>query len=77
MSTKLTKNKAFISIIDHIVAKVGEEATGGLIAILADSLDNLTKGSEVKSRNIRCIEIKYNNFFTTKFDFETNNYVED
>ena len=74
--TKLVKDKAIIKIIEHIEAKVGSEATGVLIAILADSLDNLTKG-ESESRNIRCMEIKYNDYFTTKYDFEKNEYVED
>ena len=74
--TKLIKDKAFINIVQHIEAKVGAEATGALIAILADSLDNLTKG-ELESRNIRCMEIKYNDYFTTKYDFEKNKYIED
>ena len=72
---KIIRDKHFKRVINHIEEKIGSGSTGALIAILADALDNLTKG--VESRNIRCIEIKFNDYYSTKFDFERQQYVEE
>ena len=73
--SSLIRDKKFIKkIIKYLKQKIGSNETAVFISILADSLDNLTKG--VESRNIRTIEIKYNDFYTTKFDFNKGEYVE-
>ena len=73
--SSLIRDKRFIKkIIKYLKQKIGSNETAVFISILADSLDNLTKG--VESRNIRTIEIKYNDFYTTKFDFNKGEYVE-
>ena len=72
MKKTIIKDKDFKRIINHIEEKIGGYSTGALIAILSDSLDNLTKG--VESRNIRSIEIKFNDYYSTKFDFESGEY---
>ena len=74
MKKKIIRDKHFKRIINHIEEKIGSNSTGAMIAILADALDNLTEG--VESRNIRCIEIKFNDFYSTKFDFYKGEYVD-
>lgn len=64
----IIKNKDFLTIIQHIQNKVGENGTGALISILADSLDKLTEGGNDVS--IRSMEIIYNDLFTYKQVFE-------
>ena len=72
--SSLLKNKTFQQMINYLEDKIGTEETGAFISILCDSLDNLTKG--VESRNIRMMEIVYNDFYSTKFDFEKGEYVK-
>lgn len=75
MKKKIIRDKHFKRVINHIEEKIGSGSTGAMIAILADALDNLTEG--VESRNIRCIEIRFNDYYSTKFDFERGEYVND
>ena len=63
---KILKNKQFKKIIAHIEEHLGEFQTGLLIAILADSIDNLS--SDGVDHIIRNIEITYNDIFSYKAD---------
>ena len=72
--SSVIRDKPFKEMIKHIETKIGKNGTGILIGVLADSLDNLTK--DVESRTIRTIEIKYNDFYSTKFDFDKGEYLE-
>lgn len=72
--SSLLKNKAFQQMINYLEQKIGSDEAGAFISILLDSLDNLTKG--VESRNIRTMEIIYNDFYSTKFDFEKGEYIK-
>ena len=74
--SSLTKDKDFKTMIDFLENSIGQEATGTLIAVLCDSLKSLTN-EEVQNRYIRTVEIKYNDFFTTKFDFEKGEYINE
>lgn len=59
--------------IDKIMFKelskrLGEDGTGFFLAVLLDALDNFTNG--IGSRNIRTVEIKFNDFFSHRIDIE-------
>ena len=72
---KIAKDKNVKRAIEFIEEKVGYEAAGAFIEIIADSLESLTKG--VESRTVRTIEIIYNDCFSTKYDFTSGEYVEE
>lgn len=61
-------------LIKRLNYLAGEDATNALLYILYNSVENLLKNCE--TRLIRDVEITYNNFFSTKFDFTKNEYVE-
>lgn len=71
----ILKQKPFRELIKHIEKGVGTVDTGTMIAILAVSLDNLTE--DVDERTIRTIEIKYNDYFTTKYDFSEQRFIQE
>ena len=73
--SSLIKDKTFQTMIEYLENKIGSDETGLFVSILCDSLDNLTEG--VSERNIRTIEIIYNDFYSTKFDFDKGEYVKD
>lgn len=75
MKSEVLKDKGIKVMLTHLEQIVGAFGTGKLIAIMCDSLANFVKGSE-QGRDMRTIEIKYNDYFSTKYDFETNEYVE-
>ncbi|MCR4661645.1 MAG: hypothetical protein K5765_06590 [Clostridia bacterium] len=58
----------------HVKNKIGLDGFGTFLAILADSLDNLARNG---TSNIRTIEIKYNDYFSTKFDFDKGGYIDE
>jgi len=75
MKARLNQKKAIKKMTDSIVNMVGLEEYGTLIAVLADSLYCLVE--DVEQRQIRTVEIKYNDYFSTKFDFATRKYVQE
>ena len=58
--------------IDKIMFKELEKRMGNgaglLVAVLLDALDSFTDG--VESRNIRTIEIKFNDFYSHRVDLD-------
>lgn len=48
--------------------RLGDEGAGFFLAVLLDALDNFTDG--VDSRNIRTVEIKFNDFFSHRVDID-------
>jgi hypothetical protein len=71
---KLIKQQKFKQIVGAIEGMLGTKDAGLLIAIVADSLVRLAHDHE-DGLNIRSIEIKYNDFYSLKFDCEQNKYV--
>lgn len=53
-------------IIDHLRGNLGEKNLGILLSVLADACD-YTMG-EKGIREIRQVEVKFNNYYTTKVD---------
>lgn len=62
-------------LLGILVAMVGEYNTGLLLSILCDNLDNFVKGAD--SRNMRTIELIFNDFYSLKYDFEKEGYIDD
>lgn len=62
------QNKAVKSMLKSLENLLGEETAGLFIALLVDSLDKFVEG--VEQRGIRTVEIKYNDFFSFKYDME-------
>lgn len=52
---------------------VGEEYAGWFLAILLDSLQRFVEGAE-GGRELRTVEIVFNDFFSTKFNCSTKEY---
>lgn len=75
MFRKLKRNKAINKMSDAIIRMIGKDDYGTFLAVLADSLCNLV--GDVDGREIRTVEIKYNDYFSTKFDFSTRRYIEE
>ena len=62
--TKLDKE-----MFKQLEKRVGSYA-GLFIAVFIDALDEFTKG--VESRNLRTVEIKFNDFFSHKVDLDND-----
>ena len=59
----------------HLINMMGEEGAGFMIALLCDCLDKLVQG--VPGRRVRSLELKLNDYFAVKYDFEKEEYVDD
>lgn len=71
----MNNNKKFKIMINALKETVGENGAGMILAIVLDSLKNYMKGME--SREVRTMEVKFNNYFSTKYDFDKGGYVND
>ena len=64
--------KTMLNKLDHML---GENNSGLMIALLCDLLDKLVEG--VDQREMRTIEVKLNDYFSVKYDFEKEKIIED
>lgn len=71
---KLIKDKDFLRMLNFLEGSLGSDYAGLLLSIVADSITNLVNG--VKERNVRTVEIKYNDYFSTKYDFDKMEYID-
>lgn len=62
------QDKAVNMMLKALENLLGEETAGLFLALLVDSLDKFVEG--VEQRGIRTVEIKYNDFFSFKYDME-------
>ena len=63
------QNQHLKHMIHHIDKKVGEQTTGFILALICQSLDDLSRDGDKEIRNM---EIGFNNnFYSTKYDFES------
>jgi hypothetical protein len=62
-------------MLKRLDAMLGEEFSGLFLAIILDLLNEFVKG--VDGRQLRTIEIKLNDFFSAKYDFEKEEMVKD
>ena len=68
----ICKDKKFMSMMDHLVACVGYNNAGKLVAILCDAIDNYANGS---GREMRTMGVTFNDYFNLTFDFIKGEYV--
>ncbi len=61
------QNKILKEMIKGLDHRLGEQNTGFLISMLIDCLDKLTKDGD---KNMRTLEIRINEFFSVKYNFE-------
>ena len=62
-------------IIKALEGMVGKYNSGLLISILCDGLNNFVSG--VGARDMRTIEVKINDYFSLKYDFNKEEYVNE
>lgn len=67
-------NKAAKQMYKALEDMCGEHDAGLLLAIMCDAIVNFAKGSEV-GREARTVEVKFNDFFSLKYNFETKKYT--
>lgn len=68
------QNKKLKEMIRHLDGMLGETDCGLFIAMICDLMDKFVEG--VSQRNMRTLEIKLNDYFSVKYDFEKNCVVE-
>lgn len=61
-------------MVDALKAMLGPQDAGMFLAICCDLLQDCVKGRE--QLNLRTIEIKINDYFSSKYDFEKEEIVE-
>ena len=66
--------KAIKTMMNNLIDICGEDDAGLLLAIMCDSLYNFVKDSP-EGRDARTIEIKFNDFFSTKYSWATGKYT--
>ena len=64
------QNKKVKQMIAHLDAMLGEVDTGIFLAMICDLLDKFVDG--VEQREMRTLELRLNDYFSVKFDFEKN-----
>ena len=71
------QNKAIKNMIYHLDLMFGENTTGLFLAMICDALDKMMK-EETPSEylKLRTIEIKFNDFYSVKFDCEKQEYIK-
>lgn len=68
-------NKKVKELYKHLEEMLGEWNAGLILAIACDAFDNFVEGSE-DGRDLRTIEFKFNDFFSTKYDFKKGEFVK-
>ena len=66
--------KTIKPMVKALEAMLGKEDAGMFLAIMCDLLQDCVKGRE--QLNLRTIEIKINDYFSSKYDFEKEEIVE-
>lgn len=66
--------KTIKPMIKALEAMLGPQDAGMFLAICCDLLQDCVKGRE--QLNLRTIEIKINDYFSSKYDFEKEEIVE-
>lgn len=61
-------------MLDYLSNALGEINAGFVLATLCDCLKKSTEG--VEQRVLRTMEIKINDYFAYKYDFEKEHYVD-
>lgn len=65
-------NKHSKIMVEHLEKMMGTQGAGLVLATLCDCLDKLVEGTE--GRELRSLEIRLNDYFSKKYDFETGKY---
>lgn len=68
------QNKILQKMFDKLVAQLGEQNAGMLLAIICDMFDQFVAG--VDSREMRTLELTLNDYFSCKYDFENECFVQ-
>lgn len=61
-------------IIKALEGMVGKYNSGLLISILCDGLNRYVSG--VEARDMRTLEVKINDYFSLKYDFDKERYID-
>lgn len=69
------ENKKYKEMLKALDGYLGEKDAGMFIAIVLDCFEKLL-GKE-DERELRTLEIKLNDFFSVKYDFESEKIVEE
>lgn len=67
-------NKAYKKILKDLDEMFGEADAGLFLSIILTALKKLIGDKE--QQNLRTIEIKVNDYFSVKWDFDKNDFVE-
>jgi len=70
-------DKVVKEMLYHLDLMLGEQGTGYLLSMVCDCLDKMM--NEVTPSDymeLRTIEIRFNDFYSVKFDCETEQYVK-
>ena len=70
------QNKAVKEMIYHLDLMLGEQHTGMFLAMICDCLNKLVLETPAQFLKLRTIEITFNDFYSVKFDCETEKYVK-
>lgn len=62
-------------MVKNLQARLGKHNAALLIALLCDLLDEFVEG--VEERELRTLELKLNDYFSAKYDFEKEAIVND
>lgn len=71
MKRTLLQERKYKKMLKHIDNCLGEQDAGMLIAIICDALDKMD------TRVMRSIKLTINNYFTSGFDFETGEAIDE
>ena len=68
------QNKTFKQIIKNLDEMLGEQDSGVLLSLLHNLLINIGEQSNSERITIRSLELTINDFYSTKFNFESGEF---